>query len=314
MTKFYRSQGRHRSRRGLYIITASVLLISLIAVGTYFVLQKKSDKQQNKTEIIQTDATKYVSFGGAYLFSVPAKYTVDETLISGVVIVYPEESPPKAGMSLDQLYKAGAIAVQPILELKDDDPKAFKEYVTNKLAQEFKKSTTKSTIDVREAKQGDTEALKVFALAKDGKRLKAGYAINYTKPLLMIAADETNALKIVGSTMQELKDGKVKSDIDEAAKATKAILEMIIQHNLSGLTGKSMSGLDQKTVAAEVEASGPLLDRSVSILGGSYNGEVFAAQISFEPKTKDQVAAGGVVSLRKDSGAWKLDALQLPKP
>ena len=264
--------------------------------------------------VSEVDA-KYISLGGGYLFSIPAKYTSTGAAIPGVTIVYPETLDTLNGKNLEELYKAGAVAAQPIAALKDNNVKAFKDYVSNMLAADLGK-TMHSAVDVREAKQGNIPGLRVFALANDGKRLRAIYAVNFTQPVMMVASEESDALKVVGSTVEDLKKTKYKADIDLAVQAAKSVAEMLQKQDASGIRKKATAQFNKNVskdkLAADLKGA-TYLDRSITIAGGSYNGKVFIGELIFEPKTKDQSAVSGVVSLSKQGKNWKLDGFQLPQ-
>src|SRR3989344_5568770 len=110
-----------------------------------------------------TVEAKYVSFSGNYLFSIPAKYTANGTAIPDVALVYPEATSLKSGQSLNELYSNGTVAVQPIRELKNDNPEAFTAYVKDVLAADLLKNFEGVT-DLRLAKQKGVDAVEVSAI------------------------------------------------------------------------------------------------------------------------------------------------------
>ena len=293
------------------IFLAVVVLVIALGVGYVMKPKKHISNSPQPGEIV----AKYVSLGGDYLFSIPAKYTTNETAINGVTLVYPD-SLNISGKNLDELYKADAVAVQSISALKDDNAEAFKSYVRDTLANELRKNLHTGS-DIRFAKQNGVEALKLFALTNDGKHRRAIYALNYTQPVMLVAKDETDALKIVGSSIEDYKKSKLKTDIDQAALTTKAIVEMLQKQDTSGIATQSTDDFNKNApkdrLAGELKTADNYLKRSIIIVGGSYNSQGFAAQLMFEPVAKDQSPGSGLVSLRKQGNSWKLDALQLPK-
>lgn len=270
----------------------------------------------SKSAVPTTQTPKYVSLGGGYLFSVPAKYTVDETIIPGVAVAYPEASPPQSGQTLVQLYDNGTVAVQPITALKDNNAKAFKEYVNGTLASELRKSTHAAS-DVREAKQGNIQGFRVFAISNDGKRLRAIYAVDFTQPAIMVAKDENDAMKVIGSTIEDLKKTKIKSDIDQVAQATKEIVGMIQNQDVDSVRKRSTDVFNKnetkKDLAAKLKGDTVYLNGSITIVGGSYDGKSFVTQLIFAPKVGEPATGRGTVSLKKQGDRWKLDSLELPK-
>lgn len=293
--------------RKIYLLLLALVLV-LGIIGYKEVWHKSS-------ELPKLDA-KYVSFSGGYLFTIPDKYTVDETLIPGVAIAYPEASPPSAGQNLEGLYASGIVAVQPITALKDNNALAFQDYVSNTLAAGLRKSLN-STSDIRETKQGGVKATQVFAQTPDGKRLRAVYAVNFTQPVMIVAGDESDQLKIVGSTMEDLKKTKYKPDIDQAANTTKTILTLAKSKDASAIlkqgTKDFKKALSKDKLAQTLQSLESYFDSTVAIVGGTYNGQGFIAQVIFGPSTKHDKSSIGTVQLHKEGISWKLQAIQLPK-
>jgi arsenate reductase-like glutaredoxin family protein len=260
--------------------------------------------------------TKYVSFGGNYFFSVPAKYTADGTVIAGVTVVYPESSPLQNGQTLNDLYLKGAVAIQPIVELKDNNPEAFKNFVKDVLAADLRK-TFKTATDLRPTKQKDVEAVELYAVGVGGKRLRADYAIDFTQPVLVVAQDYSEAFKTASLTMEDLKKSSLKPDIDQAAEVTKEIAQMLQKQNSTDLrknaTSEYKKKVTEKQLAESLQSSSKYLQRPISIVGGLYSGKFFIAQLVFEAATAGEQPMPAIVSLQKIGKTWRLDGLQLPK-
>jgi len=291
------------------------VIVALAGVG-YYIWHKAYNAKTSNPSATSHQEAKYISFGGGYLFSIPAGYSIDETAITGVTIIYPDSSPITSGKRLDQLYANGSVAVQPITALKDNNTQAFKDYVNDKLVPELRKSMSSGS-DVRLAKQGDVVAIKVLAVLNNGKRLRAIYALNLSQPIIMVAKDESDVLKIVGSTMEDLTKTKLKSGIDQVAQVVKQVVEQIQNQDVEAVRKASSDEFNKsetkEQLTAKLKKASAYLDRSITIVGGSYNGKVFIAQLTFEPKPGEPPVAGGVVSLHKVGQTWKLDALQLPQ-
>ena len=303
---------RNSSRQKRPFLRVLIPIVFLaVGIGGYEAWQNSNTKHTKTTEI----EAKYISFSGNYIFSIPSGRSVDGVSIPSVALVYAGDS--VQAKNFEELYAAGVVAVQPITALKDDNPKTFKDYVNNTLAADLRKALNSAT-DVREVKKENPEAFKVFASTNEGKRLRAIYALNLPQPVMMAAKDETDTLKIVGSTMEDLKKSKLKADIDQAALSTKSLVEMMQKLDSSGIMREGSSefskSVSQDKLATDLKSSSSYLSRSITIVGGSYNGKDFIAQLIFEPKTKDENPASGVVSMRKSGKAWKLQAIQLPTP
>lgn len=259
---------------------------------------------------------KYVSFSGGYLFSIPAKYTANGTAIPDVTIVYPKTASLQDGQSLSDLYANGTVAVQPIRELKNDNPQAFDAYVTDVLAADLLKNFEGGT-DRRLAKQKDAVASEVTAVGEGGKLLRANYAIDFSQPVLVVAQERSDAFKAVGFSMEDLKKSGLKTDIDQAAQATKETAQGLKDQKVKDLRKNATAGFKKKTtegqLADTLNKSSQYFRRPVSIVGGLYNGEFFIAQLVFEANAQGEQPTPGIVSLQKIGKTWKLDDLQLPK-
>src|SRR3989344_718705 len=263
-----------------------------------------------------TVEAKYVSFSGGYLFSIPAKYTANGTALPDVTLIYPEATSLKDGQSLNDLYANGTVAVQPIRELKNDNPEAFTAYVKDVLAADLLKNFEGLT-DLRPAKQKDVVANEVSAVGEGGKLLRVDYAIDFTQPVLVVAQDRSDAFKAVGFSMEDLKKTNLKPDIDQAAGATKETAQGLKDQKIKELRKNASSGFKKKMTEAQLadtlQKSSQYFQRPISIVGGLYNGEYFIAQLVFEAKAQGDQPVAGVVSLHKEGKTWKLDDLQLPK-
>src|SRR3989344_1335854 len=263
-----------------------------------------------------TVEAKYVSFSGNYLFSIPAKYTANGTAIPDVTLVYPKATSLKDVQSLSDLYANGTVAVQPIRELKNDNPETFNAYATDVLAAELRK-TFKTATDLRPAKQKGADAVEVSALGGAGKVLRINYAITFAQPVLVVAQDRSDTFNTVGFSMEDFMKSSLKTDIDQAAQAAKETAQGLKDQKIKELRKNASSGFKKKMTEAQLadtlQKSSKYLQRPISIVGGLYNGEYFIAQLVFEAKAVGDQPVAGVVSLHKEGKTWKLDDLQLPK-
>lgn len=297
-----------RVPRKIYLPLLGLVLVVAIGLG-YKQIWHKPAKPAG------VDA-KYVSFSGNYLFSIPAKYTANGTALPGVTIVYSGETFAPTGKSLNDLYTSGGVAVQAIGELKDSNVDVFRAYVKDVLAADLRK-TFKSTSDIRQAKQKNAEAAEIYALGEGGKLLRADYAIDFTQPILVVAQERSEAFTTVGFSMEDLKKSSLKSDIDQAAGATKEVAQRLRDQKIKDLrkndTTKFNKQNSEAQLAAMLKDSNVFFQRPISIVGGLYNGEFFIAQLVFEAKASGDQPVAGVVSLHKEGKTWKLDDLQLPQ-
>ncbi|MDO8591998.1 MAG: hypothetical protein Q7R60_03730 [bacterium] len=298
----------YRTPRKIYLPLLALVLVLAVGFAYTRVWHKPA-----KPAVVDA---KYVSFSGGYLFSVPAKYTANGTAMPDVTIIYPKASPAQNGQSLTDLYLNGTVAVQPIRELKNDDPQAFTTYAKDVLAADLRK-TFKTATDLRPAKQKGVVANEVYAVGEAGKLLRANYAIDFAQPVLVVAQDRSDAFLVVGFTMEDLKKSSLKPDIDQAAQAAKETAQGLKDQKIKELRKNASSGFKKEMTEAQLAdnlyKSSQYFKRPISIVGGLYNGEFFIAQLVFEASSQGDQPVAGVVSLHKEGKTWKLDDLQLPK-
>lgn len=303
----------------LFISKKSLLLIIVVlilAAGVGYVLWH-NNRNQPSSQSAKPNATKYVSLDGGYLFSIPAKYVVDETANQGVAVVYSQDiTTPPSAKNLDELYSSGVVTVQPAKQLKNSDAKTFKDYVSSTIAADLRKKLNSGS-DVKFLKKGNIEAAQVSAILNSGTILRVTYVLNLPQPVMVVAKEESDAFKIVGSSLEDLNKTNLKPDIDQAAQAAKTVADMLHRQDTSGIKGKGTTEFNKNVtkdqLAANLSSSASFLDRSITVVGGTYDSKVFLAQLAFEPKTKDEAPVGGVLSLSKQDKNWKLDGFQLPK-
>ncbi len=289
-----------------------MFLVLLITFGVGYIVWHSTNKD-NKTTTL---AAQYISFDGSYLFTIPANYTASETVIDGATIVYPEVSPPTSGQKLESLYANGVVAIQPIVALKDNNPDNFKQYMEGQLSSDLKNSLNSKT-DIKESTQNGIQETKVLAQTQDGKLLRVVYGLNQSQPVLMVASDESDVLKAVSSTMEDLKKMKNKPDIDQAAQVAKTAAEMLQKQDVAGLKKNGTTQFNESEskdkLTADLKLSAAFLKRSITIVGGAYNGKNFNAQFIIAPIKSGDQPTSGILSLQKVGKTWKLNGFQLPK-
>lgn len=301
----------------LLLLVAAVF--SLVA-GVGYISWRHSSRHQSTLptthQPAKPNATKYISLSGSYLFSIPAKYAVDETVIPGVAVVYSKDITTLPVKNLDELYSGGSVTVQPLKQLKNSNAKTFKDYVSNSVAADLRK-TMSSGSDVRFSKKGDTDAAEVFAILNSGTHLRVAYLLNLAQPLMSVAKDESDAFKIVGASLEDLNKTNLKPDIDLVFQTAKTVVDMLRRRDGPGLKSKGSTdfknNITKDQLIANLNSSSSFLDRSITVVGGSYDGDVFIAQLAFEPKTTDKAPVSGVISLSRQGNNWGLDGFQLPQ-
>ncbi len=291
-----------------------LLIFILVIVVMAGVAWQNSNAKHTKGARVEA---KYISLGGGYIFSIPAKYAVNETANPGVAVVYSQDiTTPPSAKNLDELYSSGVVTVQPVKQLKNSDAKTFKDYVTNTAAADLQKKLNSGS-DIKFLKKGDVEAAEVSAILNSGTVLRAAYVLDLPQPVMVVAKEKSDAFKIVSSNLEDLHKTNLKSDITLAAQAAKTVADMLRRQDASGIKGKGTSDFNKNVskdqLVANLSSSASFLNRSITVVGGSYNGQDFILQLALEPKTKDELPASGVLSLSKQGQNWKLNGFQLPQ-
>lgn len=301
---------KYRLPRNIFVIGIIVIIIAATAAG-YFWNKKWRPKPS------APEPFRYVNLGSGYMFTVPDQYVADGVTMPGATIVYPKSLALQKGDTFNDLYNKGVVAVEPIAELKDNNLDSFISYTQNNLASALRKLFT-GLSDYKQTKQGDVAAAEIFAIEKGGKRLRANMAINFTKPILIAAADYSDAFKTVGYSMEDVKKSRLESDINQASETAKSAAEMLKNQDAKSLvklsTSDSIKQNTEKQLSDAIKTSEAALKRPITIVGGLYNKEYFIAQLVFKGKTIDELPVLGILSLKKIGKNWKLDGLQLPKP
>ncbi len=296
------------SKRSLTAVLL-VLVVSGIGARVYWRLHH----QALMPTPVTLEHAKYISFDGNYVFSIPEKSVVDGTSLPGNTIIYPDSLSTINGLNIEQLYIAGAVVVQPITDLKDNNKKTFAEYTNGTLASSLRQ-VMKSATDVRQAKQGSIEANRIFAITNDGKRLRVVYAVDFTQPIAIGASQEHDLMKVVGSTVEDFQTSSIKPDIDEAVAATKQVISLIRAQDVAAITKMSTpefrSSQTNEQLQTELKILHDQFQRSAAIAGGTYNGTTFLAQFILAPEMKEVPAARGIISLQKTGQTWSVEAIQ----
>lgn len=317
--KVFRAKGANLSRlsslfnKKLPLIFVAILILAA-GVG-YIGWHRHNNHNQSTPGSAKPNVTKFISLDGGYLFSIPAKYAVDATTTSDTVIVYSKDT-PVPGKNLDELYSGGSVTVQPLKQLKNSDAKTFKDYVSNSVAADLRKKMNSGS-DVRFSKKGDIEAAEVTAILNSGTILRAAYALNLPQPVIVVAKEESDAFKIVGSSLEDLNRTNLKPDINLAVESAKSLAGMLHRRDASGIKDQGSTDfsktVNKDQLVANLSASATYLARSITVVGGSYDGQLFIAQLAFGQKTKDEAPVSGALSLSKQGKDWKLDGFQLPQ-
>ena len=293
------------SRKTLFIVL--VLLVAALAV-----LYSRG----NTDDIIaKAQHPEYLNFDGNYVFSVPKNYTVDEQSVPGAQLVYTGKIEAK---TLEDVYNASGIAVQPITDLTDKSGKAFKKYVNDNYLPELKKNLSTDDVQVKfgKANSADNAAITV---KKDGKQYRFVFLKGGQHPVAIVAKQETDALKNIELTMLDVENSDLKSEQDSIKKLIKDTAQLVKDQKAKELYDAASPELKADTTEAELTAAlksaSPYTEGNIIISGVSYTPNDFSTVLRFIKLDKnDQQPAVGSLAFKKVDGQWKLELLTLPSP
>ncbi len=280
------------------------ILIVLVAGGWWFL---------GRNDIKKIDHPEYLTFSGSYVFSVPKDYAVDESSVEGVQLV---STGNITGKTLDQVYAANNISLQPITFLKDHKSSTFKDYVNNTFVPDAKKVLAPD-VTTEFTKTDGWDVAKV-TVKKDGQPLRFIYLKNGQHPVSIVSKEETNVFKTIEQSVTDVEKTDLKNEVAPLKKAVQNTAQLLKDKNAAELYKQAAPDFRSKNtqdqiskllVAEEVYSQG-----SEVINGGSYANGEFGAVINFAPLNKDFKQASGALYYQKINGQWQLKAMQLPNP
>ncbi len=263
--------------------------------------------------IKKIDHPEYLTFSGNYVFSVPKDYAVDEQAIIGMQLV---SKGVVAGKTIDQVYAADDITLQPITLLKDHKPGTFKNYVNNTFVPGAKKVLSPD-VSTTFAKVDGWDVAKV-TVKKNGQPLRFIYLKNGQHPAAVISKEETDAFKTIEQSVTDVEKTDLKKEITPLKQTVQNTAQLLKDKNAAQLYKqaapefRSKNTQDQITKLLAVEEV--YSQGSEVINGGSYANGEFGAVINFAPLNKDFKPASGALYYQKINGQWQLKAMQLPNP
>ncbi|MEK7561774.1 MAG: hypothetical protein AAB541_02840, partial [Patescibacteria group bacterium] len=148
-----------RAHKKAWLLLA--LLIVIVAGGWLFL---------GRTDTKKLEHPEYLTFSGSYVFSVPKDFAVDEQSVVGMQLV---SKGIVAGKTIDQMYEAGNISLQPITLLKDKKGGTFKNYVNDTFVPGAKKVLSPD-VTTTFTKVDGWDVAKV-TVKKDGKQVRFIY-------------------------------------------------------------------------------------------------------------------------------------------
>lgn len=285
-------------------LTVLLLVLLLIGGGLYF---------RNSQSIRELDHPEYLTFAGSYVFSVPKDYAVDEQSVFGHQLVY---KGTVTGKTLDQIYAADNITLEPITLLQDHKSKTFKDYVNNTFVPGAKKvlsqdvSTTFSKVDGWDVAR--------VTVKKDGQQLRFIYLKNGQHPVAVISKQETTAFKTIEQSVTDVEKTDLKNEVTSLKQSVQKTAQLIKDKNSGELykqatpdfrSNNTEDQISKLLAVEEVYSQGQVI-----INGGSYSGGEFGTVAYFVPLNKDFKPASGALYFKKIDGQWKLKGMQLPNP
>ena len=296
----------------LFSLPRQTLLVFLVLIAVVGVLAytRSNDDKGGKT-----DYPVYLNFDGNYVFSVPKNYTVDEQSVPGAQLVYTGTITAK---TLEDVYDASGIAIQPITDLTDQSGKAFKKYVNDQYLPEFKKNLATDDVQVKFDKANGVDNAAITA-KKDGKQYRFIFLKGGLHPVAIVAKQEVDAFKNIERTLLDVEKSNLKTEQDTIKKLIKDTAQQIKDKKAKELYAAGSAELKASTteveLAAALKTATPYTEGSIVISGISYTPDNFSTVLRLTKLDKnDQQPAVGALSFKKIDGQWKLELLTLPDP
>lgn len=282
-----------------------LLLIVVLVIGGFWFKNRSNSTQQD------LNRPKYLSFAGDYVFTIPDNTVMDEYAITGMQLIY---TGSLAARTLDEIYAAGGITVQPLTFLTDHSTQAFKKYVNETFMPDIKKNLSDDA-KLQFIKIGGQDAAKI-TVKKGGAPLRFAYLKSGNHPAAVIAREETETFKRIEKSISDVEKTKLKDDVEDIKKTILNTTQLIKDQKTKELHQISTAELRSKSTELEItNAIGAIkqyTDGNITIDGGSISDGVFTAVVNFAPIDKNIKPVTGAFYLDKTEGQWKLKAMNLP--
>ena len=293
-------------------LSRKTLLILLVLIAVVGVLAYTRDNDNKDTK---TDYPVYLNFDGNYVFSVPKNYTVDEQSVPGAQLVYTGTITAK---TLEDVFNASGIAIQPITDLTDKSGKAFKKYVNDNYLPELKKNLATDDVQVKFDKTNGVDNAAI-TVKKDGQQYRFVFLKGGLHPVAIVAKQEADALKNIEKTLLDVEKTDLKTEEGSIKTLIKNTAQQIKDKKAKELYSAASAELKASTTEAELatalKTATPYTEGSIVISGISYTPDNFSTVLRLIKLDKnDQQPAIGALSFKKIDGQWKLELLTLPDP
>lgn len=271
--------------------------------------------KSNANKVAKAQYPQYYNFSGNYVFNIPKTYSVDEQSVPGAQLVYTGQVTAK---TLEDVYNAGGISVYANSDLTDHSAKAFKSYVNDKYLPDLKKQLSTTDVQTKFGKANGVDNAAV-TVKKDGKAHRFIYLKGGQHPAVVIAKTQTSAVSKIDETITDMETALLKTEAEPIRQSVQNLAKYIQTQDASALYTASDQELKsrstQNDLSQALTTSKSYTSGSITIEGGSYSPNEFAAAIRFVKADKnDQQPAVGSMVLKKVDGQWKLQALSLPTP
>ena len=286
----------------------AVIVILLLAGGLGLYAKHSSTKTSPKPQYPE-----YLSFVGKYVFGVPSTKVVDEQSISGFQLVY---SGSVKDQTLNQIYEANNITLQPMTFLKDNKKSTFKKYIKDTFVSAAAKDLSADAKTQFETKDGWDIAKVTFT--RSGQPVRFVYFKNGQHPVSVVSKQETAEFKKIEESLSDVENSDLKAEVPGIKKAIQDTEQLLRDKKATELYKQAAPELRAQNSEIQITASLKAIEvysqGTMVVNGGSYKDAEFTSLVKFAPLNKDFQPAPGVFFLKKVDGVWKLQGMQLPNP
>lgn len=288
----------------------AILALLVIAGVGWFVYQTKIKNTSSSPQYPE-----YLSFAGNYVFTVPANYVVDDTARPGAELVY---SGTLSAKTLEEVYTAGGISVEPVKDLADTNSKSFKSFVNDTFLPDIKANIS-SDVEVKFAKVRGWDTAQV-AVSKDGQPIRFYYLKNGQHPAVIVASRESGALKKIAQTLTDVETSDLATEPEPIKTLIRTTGQLIKDQKAREIYLSSTSELQAKNSEAELvsalRSAATYTKQNTTVNGGLYDGDGFSVTLIFGASTAKDAPPPtfGTLQFSKFEDLWKLNGLTLPSP
>ena len=258
----------------------------------------------------------YYSFNGDYYYSIPDSYVVNDVAFPGVQVVIRKGEDLKV-TTVDELYSKDVITVQPFKPTLTDK-EAFQSYVNNNLKdQQSKNLKGDVTVTFGREDNVDTAILKV---TDGGNPVRYQYIYNSDQPIVVVAKDKSESFDGVVRSLSPVRANKEISEDYPGIRSGIASMNTLFKTKMiDDLYRSSSKDLKAKISKDElrqsIDKATTALSANTSTFGAVGAGNEVSTSLLFTQTSQDgktSTNAIGIMTIKKEDGAWKLAGLSLP--